>query len=194
MSKFSRPGTVMLISFAAAAIAFGSTLPTWVIVDVNNSLGNPQVEVVGSDAAPAVSSLAMVILAASVAIRIAGPKLRWAVSAIMALASVGMIFSIFSVASNPASATLTEVGKATGIADTGSDYTLTFWPWVALFIAVVLFLNSIWTALAARSWPVRRRYERTTVTDSEDLDEIDTWDSFSEGNDPTNSDSRTPSL
>lgn len=184
-SSMTRPGTVMLISLGAAAIAFGTTLPTWVIVQVKNTLSSPTVEVAGSDAAPAVSSLALVSLAASVAIRIAGPKLRWAISAIMALAGLGMMLSIFSVAQDPASATLTEVGNATGMSDSSSEFTVTFWPWLALFMAVVLFINALWTAYVSRSWPVRRKYERAVRTEHEDLDEIDTWDSFSAGEDPT---------
>ena len=193
-TRFARPGTVMLISLGAAAITFGTTLPTWVIANVHNSLTDPRVEIAGSDAAPAASSLALVILAASIAIRIAGPQLRWVISAIMGIAALGMIFSIFSVASDPSSATLTEVGKVTGMADSSSEFTLTFWPWLALFMAVLLLLNAFWTAFAARSWSVRRKYERNLTDTTEDLDEIDTWDSFSAGNDPTDREVPSKSL
>lgn len=184
-SRFSSPAMVMLLSIAAAALTFGTTLPTWVRASLETTMGATTIDVAGSDAAPAVSSLALVVLAASIAVRIAGPKIRWVICCIMAFAGAGMAASIVQVATNPQAATLTEVGKATGQTGAGGSFALTFWPWVALFFAVVIVLNSIVTAMASRHWPTRRKYERSNTLVHEDMDEIDTWDSFTAGEDPT---------
>lgn len=183
-SRYSSPGKITLGSLLLAGATFATTLPTWVHAQVN-AVAESQVDVSGADAAPAVTSLALVFLAATVAVPIAGPVVRWVICGIMALASLGMIGSIISVILNPAAATLTEVGKATGMTGAQGTFTLTALPWIALTLAVLLLAQSIWTALASRSWATRRKYERKIHHAKEDLDEIDTWDSFTAGEDPT---------
>ncbi|GGH56967.1 Trp biosynthesis-associated membrane protein [Rothia aerolata] len=182
---WAAPGRVMLLMVATAAIAFGTTLPTWITAQVHTSLSQANVAVAGSDAAPAVSSLALVALAGGLAIRIVGPKARLIVAAVVALAAVGMGFSVLQVLGNPDEASMTEVGKATGMVGSAADYTFSSWPWIALVCALLILLAALWAAVASRKWPQRRKYERGRTAAGQEMDEIDTWDSLTDGVDPT---------
>ena len=62
--RLQAPGLVLLTGLAVAALAFSTTLFPWVQAHVNGVLGEQNLDVTGSRAAPAVSALAMVALAA----------------------------------------------------------------------------------------------------------------------------------
>ena len=73
--RSTRPGLVMLSGLLVAAAAFGTTLLTWVDARITGAFGEQSLAVSGSKAAPAVSALALVALAAPLAGRIA-PRVR----------------------------------------------------------------------------------------------------------------------
>ena len=70
-ARLQAPGLVLLAGLAVAALAFSTTLFPWVQAHVNGVLGEQNLDITGSRAAPAVSALAMVALAAPLAARIA---------------------------------------------------------------------------------------------------------------------------
>lgn len=185
MNKYTQPGRVMLMALIPAALAFGSSLTTWITVQAHTSINNSQVKVTGADAAPAVTSLALVALAATLALRIAGPKVRWLICAMMAVTGVALAWAALAVVTDPAAASMTEVGKATGVVGLGADYHLSAWPWFAAACGVLYLLAALWAVYASRGWAARTKYERHVVADHEDMDEIDTWDSLTAGHDPT---------
>lgn len=179
------PARVMLILLAAAGAAFGTTLATWISAQVTTVLGQQTLEISGADAAPAVSALALVAVAAAIALRIATPKVRYVIAAITVLAGIGMALSAVTVLGDPAAAVITQTSAATGTTDTSGDYSVSFFPWLALVAAILVSASGIWAAYASRNWPLKRKYERAAQAMDEDMDDIDTWDSLSEGNDPT---------
>lgn len=176
----------MVLSLAAAAATFATTLPEWISATVPTVLGDQTLSVTGKDASAAVTALAIVAVVGSVVLRISGPKVRLVIAALMALCGVGIAISSYGAIQNPAQASLSTTSAVTGTNDLSGTFTIRAWPWVAIALAVVLVLTSVWAGIASRSWPNKRKYERHIVTAAdEDLDEIDTWDSLSAGIDPT---------
>ena len=84
--RSTRPGLVMLSGLLVAAAAFGTTLLTWVDARITGAFGEQSLAVSGSKAAPAVSALALVALAAPLAGRIAPRLLRYVVYGVAAAA------------------------------------------------------------------------------------------------------------
>ena len=100
--RSTRPGLVMLSGLLVAAAAFGTTLLTWVDARITGAFGEQSLAVSGSKAAPAVSALALVALAAPLAGRIAPRLLRYVVYGVAAAAGVGIVLSVIGLRSPPA--------------------------------------------------------------------------------------------
>lgn len=188
-SGMRAPGRVMLLGLAATGLAFASTLPEWISADVTTVMGSETLSVAGSDASSAVSALALVAVVACIVVRIAAPVVRWVICALMAAAGVGMAVATWAVIQYPGQAALAVTSAVTGTTDTGGAYRVSVWPWVTVLSSCLVVLVAGWAAWASRTWPVKRKYDRGSLADSgEDLDEIDTWDSLSNGQDPTDRD------
>lgn len=180
------PGRVMSLCLLTAAATFATTLPTWINASVSNVLGEQTLLVAGKDASAAVSALAIVAVVASVVLRIAGAKVRLLIAALMVLSGVAIIASAWAVLQNPAQASLATTSMVTGTTELAGEFELTIWPWLTIACAAFFTLASAWAAYASRYWPVKRKYDRAAVAqDIDDMDEIDTWDSLSAGEDPT---------
>lgn len=184
-------GRVILVCLLIPALAFVTTLFPWIHANVSSVMSTVDVDVKGTDAAPAVSALGLVALAGVLAVRIAGKVLRLIISIVIALAGVGMVISALTAALNPSDAAMTKVGEATGTTGPGGDYVVTVWPWLTLVLGVATILAAVWLWWSSRSWKATsRRYERTSQHSVEKgenphADDIDAWDSLSEGEDPT---------
>lgn len=188
--KFSTPGRVMAASLLAAGLAFASTLPIWIRAEVTTVLETTTLEISGADAASAVSALALVALAAAIAVRITGPKLRKIVSALMVLVGLGIAISALGVYSNPQTAAATEVSAATGTTAAANSYVVTMMPWLAVAGGLLVAACGVWAFFASSHWAVGRKYDRSAaraqrVSTADEVDDIDAWDSLSEGHDPT---------
>ena len=105
--RSTRPGLVMLSGLLVAVAAFGTTLLTWVDARISGAFGEQSLTISGSKAAPAVSALALVALAAPLAGRIAPRLLRYVVYGVAAAAGVCIVLSVIAVTSNPAAAVVT---------------------------------------------------------------------------------------
>ena len=184
-------GRVILVCLLIPALAFVTTLFPWIQAHVSSVMSAVDVDVKGTDAAPAVSALALVALAGVLTVRIAGKVLRLVISAIIALAGLGMGIAALTAALNPTDAAMTKVGEATGTNGPGGQYVVTVWPWLTLVLGVATILAAAWLWWSSRSWKTTsRRYERTSQHsvqrgENPHADDIDAWDSLSEGEDPT---------
>lgn len=188
--SFSSPGRVMLASLLAAGAAFASTLPVWIRAEVTTVLETSTLEISGADAASAVSALSLVAFAAAIAIRITGPKLKKFVSALMTLVGAGIAVSALGVYRNPQAAASSEVSAATGTTAAANFYEVTALPWLAVTAGVLVVLCGIWAFVASSGWTVGHKYDRSAaraqrVKTAAEVDDIDAWDSLSEGIDPT---------
>ena len=141
--RSTRPGLVMLSGLLVAAAAFGTTLLTWVDARITGAFGEQSLAVSGSKAAPAVSALALVALAAPLAGRIAPRLLRYVVYGVAAAAGVGIVLSVIAVTSNPAAAVVTETSRLTGTISPAGEYALSPWPWVSAACGVLIIVGCV---------------------------------------------------
>lgn len=187
---WQRKSTLILLAVLAALAVFGTTTQTWIHVAIGQGeVAQTDLDIPGSKAAVAVSALALVALAGSLATSIAGKIARYITTAIMALSAVGIAAVVLGVLTNPVAAAMAEVGAATGIEGQGANATTTIFPVLAIAAAVVLGIAALLVLWYGRSWSVRTKYDAAKVTpantDDEPIDEIDRWDQLSRGEDPT---------
>ncbi|MDJ0318060.1 MULTISPECIES: Trp biosynthesis-associated membrane protein [Arthrobacter] len=187
---WQRKSTLILLAVLAALAVFGTTTQTWIHVAIGQGeVAQTDLDIPGSKAAVAVSALALVALAGSLATSIAGKIARYITTAIMALSAVGIAAVVLGVLTNPVAAAMAEVGAATGIEGQGANATTTIFPVLAMVAAVILGIAALLVLWYGRSWSVRTKYdaakETQANTDDEPIDEIDRWDQLSRGEDPT---------
>lgn len=190
-TKKAGSGRVILTSLLVPILAFVTTLFPWIHANVSSVMSQVDVDVKGTDAAPAVSALGLVALAGVVAVRIAGKVLRAVICAVIALAGAGTAISALTAALNPQDAAMTKVGEATGTNGPGGSYVVTVWPWLTFVLGLATIVVALWLWWSSRQWKTTsRRYERESQHsvqkgDNPHADDIDTWDSLTEGEDPT---------
>jgi uncharacterized membrane protein (TIGR02234 family) len=194
--RWRRKSTVVLGTVLLGAAAFGTTTQTWLdVVLPQAAVETPDIAVSGSDAATAVTAFAVVALAAALAASIAGKVARWVIAAVLLIAGVGITAASVSVVADPAQGAAGAVGKAIGVSNSaGADITLTAMPYLAAAAGVLIALAAVWLAVAARTWAVSRRYAAQPATGAAvkekstqpPIDEIDSWDRLTKGEDPTN--------
>lgn len=185
---------VILLGIGAGLVGLLGVTQTWIMVPPPNSgvqLG--EVRVSGADAASAVLALAVVGLAAAVAATIAGKVARYIVAAVQFLVGAGVIGFVIPVLLDPHKAAAAKVSAAYGLQVVPDvAYQLTFWPIVSMIGGVLMILAAVVLAWSSRQWSSGRRYERTAggraVVTNETMDDIDRWDAFTEGEDPTEGD------
>ncbi len=187
---WQRKSTLILLAVLAALAVFGTTTQTWIHVALGQGeVAQTDLDIPGSKAAVAVSALALVALAGSLATSIAGKIARYITTAIMALSAVGIAAVVLGVLTNPVAAAMAEVGAATGIEGQDANATTTIFPVLAMVAAVILGIAALLVLWYGRSWSVRTKYdaakETQANTDDEPIDEIDRWDQLSRGEDPT---------
>jgi uncharacterized membrane protein (TIGR02234 family) len=187
---WQRKATLILLAVVAALAVFGTTTQTWIHVAISQGqVAQTDLDIPGSKAAVAVSALALVALAGSLATSIAGKVARIVTTVIVLLAAGGIIAVVLGILADPATAAMTEVGAATGIEGQPSDATTTLFPVLAVVAAVVLALAALLVLWFGRTWSVRSKYDAakpaTSGEKSGPIDEIDSWDQISRGEDPT---------
>ncbi|MDO5744229.1 MAG: Trp biosynthesis-associated membrane protein [Micrococcaceae bacterium] len=194
-AKRSTKRSVLLLGLLGAVLALATSTRTWIRVQPEvGTVKIPLIEVAGSDAAAAVAALAVVALAGTLAAMIAGRIARYIIAGIMLLAGGGIAGSAISVISDPVFAAATKVGDATGLNNSGGEYDLGIWPYLAVLGGLVLVAAALQLGVTAGSWAGSRKYSREApapaagTADAEPqgkIDEIDGWDSLSRGDDPT---------
>lgn len=211
MSRLRSKATTVVSALILAALLFGAASMVWFNVTVPNPVQDIEVAVRGTTSTPAVPALALVAAAAALALTIAGPRVRWLVAAAIPASAVGAGFAVVNAAIHPEQAAESAVGETAGVIGTQSAHAVTFWPWSALALSVLLTLVGVWILLNLRGWSTAKgnKYERhrgvQDVTeadrpsthrehgggnpvhdpDAARRDGIDTWDALSEGDDPT---------
>ena len=184
-------GRATLMGLLVPGLAFLASLPTWVHAEASSALQEVPVDVPGTEAAPAVTALSLAALAAVLALRISGKVLRIVVCVVIAAAGLGMGAAVVTVLMDPALASQTSVSEATSMTGAQGSYAVTVWPWLCLVLAAATVVTGVWLMLTSRHWRTNsRRFERASQRaaasgGSGHADDIDAWDSLSEGRDPT---------
>ncbi len=193
-SRWQRKGMVVLAAVAVALAAFGTTTQTWLTAHLPGTrVQTPDVSVAGSDAATAVTALALVALAAALAASIAGRIARIVIAVLLAAAGIGIAAASLAVIANPAAAASAAIGEATGQIGGEADVVVTVFPYLAAVAGILLVATAIWLVLAGRSWAASKKYVPAAERQADGMpsdragsvDEIDSWDQLSRGEDPT---------
>ncbi|MFF2299764.1 Trp biosynthesis-associated membrane protein [Arthrobacter bambusae] len=186
---WARKGNVVLAMAIFALAVFGTTTQTWINVRLDPAAAaNADLHVQGSKAATAVTALALVALAGGLASSIAGKVSRWIIATIIVLASAGIIIAAVTVLADPLGAAQGTIAATTGISGGQAAASSTVFPVLAVVAAGLLALCGALLPLAGRHWKARTKYDvasRAALAGSGPVDEIDSWDSLSRGEDPT---------
>jgi uncharacterized membrane protein (TIGR02234 family) len=187
--RWARKSTVVLATVVLALVVFGATTQTWIEVRLDpTGASNSDLHVQGSKAATAVTALAVVALAGGLAASIAGKIARWIIAVLVALSAAGIILAAVTVLLDPLGAAQGAIAAATGVSGGQADATATAFPVLAIVTGSLLAVCAIILPLAGRHWTSRTKYDagsRGRKSEGEPVDEIDSWDSLSRGEDPT---------
>ena len=188
---WKRKATLILLTLLAALAVFATTTQTWIHVSINpGQVATSDLFIPGSKAAVAVSALALVAAAGVLATTIAGKIARIATCVIVFLSAVGIIAVVLGIMADPGAAAMAEAGVATGLEGKPENVTLTMFPALAGIAAAIMALGALWLLWVGRGWSVRTKYDtgKRAPASAKDtpLDQIDSWDSLSRGEDPTN--------
>jgi uncharacterized membrane protein (TIGR02234 family) len=189
---------VVLAAVLVSLGAFASTTQTWLTVTLpQGGVQTPDLNVAGSDAATSVTAFALVGLAAALAGSIAGPVARVVTAVLLALAGAGIAVTSISILVDPDTAASAAIGKATGMIGGEAGIRLSAFPWLAAAAGMLMLLCAAWMVAAGRRWTTARRYgtasrgirarkaDGSPADRSGPVDEIDSWDQLTRGNDPT---------
>jgi uncharacterized membrane protein (TIGR02234 family) len=192
---WARKSTLVLLVAVLALAVFGTTTQTWMTVTLDpNQMGQAgaaqtALEVQGSKAATAVTALALVALAGGLAAAIAGRIARWIITVIIVLASVGIVAAAATVLADPLAAAQGSIAAATGVTGSQAQVTVSAFPVLAVVAGCLLALAALLIIPASRHWKTRTKYDApatgSAAATSGPVDEIDSWDRLSRGDDPT---------
>ncbi|MFE4198116.1 Trp biosynthesis-associated membrane protein [Paenarthrobacter sp. NPDC056912] len=187
--RWARKSTVVLVAVILALAVFGTTTQTWIEVRLDpTGASNSDLHVQGSKAATAVTALALAALAGGLAASIAGRIARWIIAAIIALSAAGIILAAATVLADPLGAAQGSIAAATGISGGQAEATATVFPVLAVVAGALLAICAVVLPVAGRYWKSRTKYDAATRARQRTtgpVDEIDSWDSLSRGEDPT---------
>jgi len=185
---WARKANLVLATAVFALAVFGTTTQSWIDVRLDPAAAaNAELHVQGSKAATAVTALALVALAGGLAASIAGRVARWIIAVLVLLASAGIIVAAATVLADPLGAAQGTIAASTGISGGQAAVTATPFPVLAVVAASFLALCALALPAAGRYWKARTKYDRGQAAraGSGPVDEIDSWDRLSRGEDPT---------
>lgn len=191
---WARKSTLVLLIAVLALAVFGTTTQTWInaILDPHQlgqgGAAQEVLEVQGSKAATTVTALALVALAGGLAAAIAGRIARWIITAIIVLASAGIVAAAATVLANPLAAAQGSIAEATGVTGSQAQVAVTALPVLAVVAGCLLALAALAIIPAGRYWKARTKYDAPAAGSpaaAGPVDEIDSWDRLSRGDDPT---------
>lgn len=148
--RFGQRKHVVLAGLALSIAALILISQTWITVGApDTGVAVASLVVAGGTASPAAVALAVVMLAATIALTIAGPITRWVITVVQALAGAGIAgVSIWS-ALSPQEAAATKVGETFGLGIVSSNYDVTIFPFITAVLGVLMVLVAVWGSLVA---------------------------------------------
>lgn len=202
--------TAVLTVLAGGALLLVFSLLTWGQgVAVLTVGGSTQVSVTGSQGAAVVPSAALVILAAGLAIGLAGRAARIVAAVAVALAGLLALVATIGFVWDPTPALLRAAGEVSGVPELDDAARTTVWPIVAIVLAAILtLLGAVLPFVMGRWQRVGARYERGAADTTQpptrhdqgaagpspasggSKQHIFDWDALSRGEDPSDSEDR----
>lgn len=189
---FRRKSILVLAALLFAGVAFGASTQIWLNVSVSQGvIQADSISLPGSKAAPAVTALTLVAAAGALALSISGRVGRIIAASIVLLAGIGVSLTAISVLADPNGLASGPVGAQIGVTGIPVQATVTPMVWVGLVAGVLLMLTALAVLVLGRGWSGSKKYSYQHGTGGaeqagEPLDDIDSWDRLSRGEDPTN--------
>lgn len=194
----------MLAVLAGGALLLVSTLLPWATGSARSILGvATPVQVNGADGAAVVPSAALVILAAGLAIGLAGPVARIVAAVAVALCGALAAGSVVAFLTNPEAALRGPAAAVSGVSELVGPAQTTPWSIVAIVIAAALAVLGAVLPFRMGQWSrVGQRYERAEAGSAGAAgtassppaggrgQHIADWDALSRGDDPSEADDR----
>jgi uncharacterized membrane protein (TIGR02234 family) len=202
----------ILLALAGSGLALAASTQNWYSYRLAASSGHAGVIVAtGSNAAPAIAALSVAGLAFAAALALAGPVLRYILSALGLVLAASIIGSTVSAMHDPVGSGIGVITGATGVAGDASVRALvehadgTAFPVLALVGGILIALGAVVVIATSHLWPrASRRYaavrtERVASAEDGPVSEVDArtrardaaiddWDELSRGDDPTEGD------
>ncbi len=199
-ARVSRRTAVLSVAALGAALLGVGAAP-WLRIPVSTAISDDVAVVVGSDAVPAVRAAGLVLLAAGLALALAGRVARVAAAVAIAVVGLLLVLGVAGFLADPGPAAVAAVAEVTGVRPAGVAPTLTGWPVVALVLGAAASAAGLVVLVAARRWSTgASRYDREVaeVRGGEDAgqgagasdptrwpDPMADWDALSRGEDPS---------
>ena len=186
--------TVIILLLGGVLALIGAT-QTWVTVTGFEAAHIDSVQLSGQEASPVITAMALVTIAAGAALSIARNIGRWIIGILAVFAAVTMGWASVNVLTNPVNAVALKVAETTGTTGQGgvpmAQIDVSLLPWLTVTGAIIALIGGLLTFVVGSRWPVgkTKKYDVGEVqhqkTRDGELDEIDTWDELSRGEDPT---------
>lgn len=171
-----------------ALVTLAAGVPVWLRTAGATALaGQVPVVVTGTQAAPAVSAAALVLLAAGAAIGLVGPVGRWVVVVVVIASGLLVAASSWAVIGDPGPVAASRVAEATGVSTLAAPVTLTAAPYAVVGLGLVLVILGAWLAATSRAWsrPSARHEAAGGAVAATIDDDRSAWDALTRGNDPS---------
>lgn len=184
-------GPVALAAATAGAAVLATSSATWFTARAPSVLtGSVRVEATGADAAPGLTGLALVLLAAGAAIALGRTWAARVAGAAVALAGLAVVVVTVGVLEAPEPALEAAAADASGVRLLDGRPDRTAWPGLTAVLGGLAVLAGTTAVLAAPGWrSTGRRFEAgsppTTAAADERTRAMDDWDALGRGDDPS---------
>ncbi|GEN79074.1 hypothetical protein AFE02nite_08080 [Actinotalea fermentans] len=189
----------MLATMVAGAAMGAAAAGTWVTGRAWTPLAEQAIEVRGLDAAPVLGATALLLLAAGLALGLAGRRAGRITGVAVAAAGALAAVSTLTVLRDPAGPARAAAQETLGVAQV-EDAAVAALPWAGLAVAIAVVLLGGWVTVAAGRWGATAsrggsRYRRATQaadpasggqsSPAAGPDDVTAWDALTRGEDPT---------
>lgn len=188
----TRSMTVLILLLGGVLALIGAT-QTWVTASGFEAAHIHNVQLSGQEASPVITAMALVTIAAGAALSIARRIGRWIVGIVAIFGAIMMGWATIVVITNPLGTVAPKIAETTGttgIEEVVTQIDVSALPWLTVIGSIIGLAGGLIALIAGRRWPVgkTKKYDIDVPTvrdDNAPLDEIDTWDELSRGEDPT---------
>lgn len=190
----SRSMTVLILLAGGVLALIGAT-QTWVTATGFDAAHIDHVQLSGQEASPVITAMALVTIAAGAALSIARNIGRWIIGIVAITAAATMGWATVNVLTDPSGAVAFKIAETTGTTGQGgvvaAAVDVSVLPWLTLTGAVIAIVGGLFTLIVGVRWPVGKTKKYDAVESPHhnspdgELDEIDTWDELTRGEDPT---------
>ena len=154
---------------ALGVVLLGAGATPWLRVEAVTAISREVLGVRGSQAVPMVPAAGLVLLAAALALALAGRVGRLLAAGAIVVAGVAAAGATLGFLAEPAAAARTAVASATGVRPLDVDPDVTLWPGAVVAGGLLAVGAGAIVVRGSRTWPGRsgQRYERVGPTSPE---------------------------